>query len=221
MSDQEDVLMYNLRFIMRETQGKRLFLLRKLFEMSFGEPCLVAISLFQNETGWYEHDIYEAARYLSDEGLLTIRDDDGSGHSPRGPYLFLTHKGIVEVEQSITRPTKATEHFAATVIQHFNASVGTVQTGPNSTTHATQQFGADPPEIFKRTESLRRHVQTFPEGSREEATQLIEALEDELRLSKPRKVRVKAFLRELDTMTDAGPIKKVLKTLAEQYDESL
>jgi hypothetical protein len=221
MSDQEDALMYNLRFVLRENQGKRLFLLRKLFEMSFGVPCLVAISLFQNETGWYEHDIYEAARYLSEEGLLTIQDDDGSGHSPRGPYLFLTHKGIVEVEQSITSPTKATEHFAATVIQHFNASVGTVQTGPNSTAHATQQLVAGPPEAFKRTESLRRHVQTLPDGPQEEATQLIEALEDEFRLSKPRKARVKAFLRGLDTMTDASPVKKVLKTLAKQYDVSL
>lgn len=193
MSDQEDVLMYNLRFVMRENQGKRLFLLRKLFEMSFGVPCLVAISIFQNETGWYEHDIYESARYLSEEGLLTIQDGDGSGRRPEGPYLRLTHKGITEVEQSITTPTKATEHFAATVIQHFNASVGAVQTGPNSTAHAVQQLGIDPSEAFKHTESLRRQIQSLPEGQKEEATQLIEALEDELRLSQPRKARVKAF----------------------------
>jgi hypothetical protein len=220
VSDQE-ALMYNLRFIMQENQEKRLFLLRNLFDMSFGDPCRVAFSIITEAIRWDNHQIRESANYLSEEGLLTIEEDDGSGRRPRGPYLRLTHKGIVEVEQSITNPTRPTEHFPSTVIQNFNASVGAVQTGSHSTAHAVQSLGAEIPEAFKLTAGLREKIKSlFPE-LQEAAVQLIEGLEDEFRLTKPRNARVKAFLKELNQLTDKSFIKKPLAALAKQYDIQL
>lgn len=49
-------------------------------------------------------DVIEASHYLAEEGLLTIREEVPHAGIPP-PYLTLTHKGIVEVEQSITNPT--------------------------------------------------------------------------------------------------------------------
>jgi len=217
----KEVLLYNINLLTQENQEKRLFLLRKLFEMSLGVPCLVAVHLFEEETKWYEHDIYETARYLSEEGLLRIEDDEGSGRPPHGPYLCLTHKGIVEVEQSITNPTKATPHFAATVMHNYNASVGAVQTAPYSTAHALQNLGVEFPKAFKYTEDLRHKISLLPPEVQESVTQLVEGLEDEFRLSQPRKARVRAFLKELNGLTGKISVRKSLASLAKQYDIQL
>jgi hypothetical protein len=220
----QEVLMYNLRFVLRQNQEKRLFLLRKLFEMSMGMPCLVAFSIFEEETGWKDYDIKEAARYLSEEGLLTVRDDGGPNAYPRWPYLYLTHKVIVEVEQSITSPTESTPHFPAPVIRNYNnyyASVGVVQTGHYSTAHSVQNIGVEFPEAFKQTESLRKKIKLLPSDSQEAATQLIGGLEEEFRLSQPRKARVGAFLKELNELTHKISVRKLLASLAKQYDIQL
>lgn len=208
--------MYNLRFITRENQEKRLLVLRRLFDLSLGTPCIISVPIFSKETGIDQYDICEAARYLSEEGLLTIEDERG-GSPELGPYLCITHKGIVEVEQSIMSPTKATQHFPATVIQYFNDSVGAVQTGAHSTAHAVQQIGSNLPKEFKLTGDLRRSLRTLTPEMQEEAMQLIEGLEDEFRLSQPRKARVKAFLKELNELIGKAPVRKILSKLAEQF----
>ena len=216
--------MHNLRYVTQRNQEKRLFLLRKIFEMSMGMPCLVAFSIFEKETGWQDYDIAEAAEYLSEEGLLTIRNDDGPKAHPPGPYLYLTHKGIVEVEQSITRPTESTPHFPAPVIQNYNnynASVGVVQTGHYSMAHSDQNIGVEFPEAFKHTEGLRKKIKLLPSDSQEAATQLISGLEEEFRLSQPRKARVGAFLKELNELTHKISVRKSLASLAKQYDIQL
>src|SRR5258706_9270054 len=70
-----------------------------------------------------EDDVIPVLCYLRDEGL--VKDSDR--------WINFTHKGIVEIERSIKHPERETEHFSATVIQHFHAPVGIVQTGLGST----------------------------------------------------------------------------------------
>ena len=70
-----------------------------------------------------ERDLSQAFQYLRAEGLL------GDSY----PWVDLTHEGLVEIEHSIKHPENETEHFSATVIQHFHAPVGIVQTGSAST----------------------------------------------------------------------------------------
>jgi hypothetical protein len=220
----EEDLMFNLRHITQENQKKRLLVLRRLFDLSFGEICIVSIPIFCKETGIPDYDVLEAARYLQEEGLLTIREDvkDEYQAAPTpGPYLLLTHKGIVEVEQSITSPMKATQHFPATVIQYFNDSVGAVQTGAHSIAHSVQQLGHDLPKEFKLTAGLRRHLGSLTPEMQEEAIQLIEGLEEDFRLSQPRKARVRAFLKELNELTHKISVRKLLAALAKQYDIQL
>jgi hypothetical protein len=223
----EEDLMYNLRYIMRENQKKRLLVLRGLFDLSFGVPCIVSISIFCKVTEIDDYDVLEAARYLEEEGLLTIKEDvkdEWAGAPTPGPYLRLTHKGIVEVEQSITNPTEPTPNFPATVIHqynNYNASVGAVQTGQYSTAHAVQNSSVEFPEAIKHTENLRQQIKSLPSESQEAATQLIGGLEDEFRLSQPRKARVRAFLKELYELTDKISVRKSLASLAKQYDIQL
>jgi hypothetical protein len=132
-------LMYNVRLFARENQTRRLYLLRKLYDWGMGHPCIVPISFLSDAPEWIEFDILDVAGYLAEEGLLEIGSDKEQDRPPV-PNLCLTHKGIVEVERSIDHPTGATEHFSAQIVQHFNAPVGSVQSGVNSTASSTQHL---------------------------------------------------------------------------------
>jgi hypothetical protein len=106
-----------------------------------------------------------AIDYLAGEGLVSL---DGFG-----PMVSLTHRGVVEVEQSIDKPDRATEHFPAQIIQHFHGTVGAVQNAPNSTANISQH-SLEEDEMFQITVALskarmegRGDVIEFELGSRE------------------------------------------------------
>jgi hypothetical protein len=220
MADNEAQLS-NLRFITKENQEKRLSLLRELFDISYGTKCLVSISIFAQMSGWDESEVQMVSDYLAEEGLLTITSDSNNSRLTPGPHLCLTHKGIIEVEQSITNPTRATEHFPSTVIQNFNASVGAVQTGSYSTAHAVQSLGGEIPRAFQLTTNLRLKFDSSTPEVQEAATQLIEGLEDEFRLSQPRRARVRAFLKGLGELSNNSSVRKLLEALARQHGVQL
>lgn len=73
------------------------------------------------------HGILE---YLDEKGLLS----DSTG----GPYVALSHQGIVEIEESIMNPDAPTEHFKQGMVQYFYAAVGVVQNAQDSTAHVSQ-----------------------------------------------------------------------------------
>src|SRR6266404_5971115 len=81
--------------------------------------------------------------------------------------VMLSHKAILEIERSITDPSKGTEHFSTMVIQNFNAPVGAVQTAPNSTANVNQNFGTSMAEVTELIGQLRAQFETLPHGSRE------------------------------------------------------
>lgn len=115
--------------------------------------------------------------------------------------VSLSHKAIVEIEQSIAKPNRDTEHFSSTVIQNFNAPVGSVQTGSNSTANVTQNFGTQASEVLNLIQELRQSFKSLPPDQREEAIEVTDALEEEVQSSTPRKGRIKAFLNQLASFT--------------------
>jgi hypothetical protein len=127
--------------------------------------------------------------YLTREGFFEKREF--------GDGVILSHKAIVEIERSLTNPTEATEHFSTTVIQNFNAPVGSIQTGPNSTANVNQYFGANMAEVAGLISQLREQFETLPPGPREEAIDVVDGLADELQQPAPSKGKVKAFLSQV------------------------
>jgi hypothetical protein len=103
-----------------EKQKKRYQVLLKMYEMAGDDPQEGIRPQFFYETGLLlQKEVFVILAYLDNEGLIK-----------RGDTLYLTHKGIKEVEDSIQHPNRPTEHFPAIVIQHFYGNVkGGVQGG--------------------------------------------------------------------------------------------
>jgi hypothetical protein len=184
--------------IVREKEEKRYAVLLKLWEATGGkEHNRVNFDGITREAGLNKEESDEVYTYLMYEGLFDDRDTGGG--------VTLSHRAIVEIEQSIKQPNASTEHFPATVIQHFNAPVGSVQTGSQSSASVTQNIGASASDVLNLIRELRQSIYTLPVGQQEEAFEVVDALEEEAQLPNPRKGRIRAFLTQLGTVaTDIG-----------------
>jgi len=132
-----------------------------------------------------ENEISDIAFYLSGEGLITTKSDNGMS-------VYLEHLGIKEIEDSVRNPHKPTDHFPISVIQHFNAPVGSVQTGNQSIANVQQNFGAKTEEVINLLRELREHIS---DDSKQEGLALIESLEKEIKSEKPSEPTIKLFLK--------------------------
>jgi len=185
-----------------EKDRMRYRLLRKVFEAANGSRCTdVGIVDLIAQEGQAHDAAEDALLYLIDEGLLEERSY-GS--------VNLTHRGIVEVEQSREQPARPTPHFTLAVIQHFHGTVGAVQNASNSTAHVVQNIGLDVRVVLDLVSELRSNLPALPPSARQEAGDLVEGLASEARAASPNVTRMRAFANML------APIMKKAGTAALQ-----
>lgn len=183
----------HLRIVQRK-QERRYLMLLKLWEAVGGkEGVQVDYMEVARAASFETEEAKEIYKYFMNEGFFQNRRVVWG--------VTLSHKAVIEVEQSISNPTGGTEHFSSTVIQNFNAPVGSVQTGPHSTANVTQNFGSSASEVLALIPELRESLQALPPGDREEAIEIVDALEEEVQSPAPRKGRLKAFLGQLGSFT--------------------
>src|SRR5207245_10926981 len=103
-----------------------------------------------------------------------------------------------EVEDSIRRPDRDTEHFSTGILrtvieQHFHGPVGAVQTGEGSTAHVVQNVSSLVADVDKLLVAIRPHLDGLAPDVRQEANDYIEGIEAEARSPKPSKARLRAL----------------------------
>ena len=131
----------------------------------------------------------------SQDVYLYFKDEGFFEHQRPGGWTDLSHRAIVEIESTLTNPQHSTDHFSTTVIQHFHAPVGAVQTGNDSFVQVNQNNGLDVVEILKHLDALREQFQSLPVvEERNEAFDVIEALTIEIKSEAPSKERIRSFL---------------------------
>src|SRR3989344_5165042 len=87
-------------------KAKRFQFLKKLWELSEGDE-YKSFNMFEigNELG-FDHELTSSIyQYLRGEGLLKAFTLGGN--------IVITHAGIVEMEESLSKPDQPTEHFPA------------------------------------------------------------------------------------------------------------
>jgi hypothetical protein len=117
--------------VVEERERKRYSLLKTLYD-SAGDDTSDGIHYKEafEKAGLDEDEGHDILAYLDQKGLLS--NSTGAG------WLALSHEGIVEMEVSILRPEKPTEHFGSAIVQRFYAAVGVVQNAARSSAHVKQ-----------------------------------------------------------------------------------
>jgi hypothetical protein len=141
--------------------------------------------------------------YLAGEGLVESLADEA-------PLVKISHRGVVEVEQSLTDPKEPTEHFVQQVIQHFHGSVGSVQTGNQNVAQVTQTAGLDS-QVSELLQTLRRQiVEEFAEH-RVEGIELLDGLEAEVNSETRSESRIKLYLKGLGSFAKGASKDVIVK----------
>ncbi len=67
----------------------------------------------------------------------------------------------------------------------INGPVGALQTGPNSTANVTQNINANSAEIVRLLEQLKSNLSELPDEKQEDASDILETLQEEVESSEP------------------------------------
>lgn len=168
---------------------KRYQLIREIYKAVDGRAFVdTEFTPITDFLGMDELEALDAHRYFDAEGFFA-----NAGRMFGEEVVSLSHAAIVEIERSITHPSLSTEHFSASVVQHFHASVGTVQTGNNNIANVTQNIGQNFSEILEQLAILKKQFGSLPSEERKEAIEIIDALEVEVKCENPSKGKIKAF----------------------------
>jgi hypothetical protein len=187
----------DLESVILEKEKKRYKLLLSAYELYIetGNTWVQRRQLVQR-SGLADNEAADAMNYLEAKGLLeakTMGAADG--------FSEITHRGILEVEQSVKNPGKATSHFQVPVIQqvtqHFHSNVGAVQMGGNSIATVNQNAGIDLVEFLRLIQQVKEAVKTLPPAQQQEADGLIQLIEEEAKSENRNLLKIKSYARSL------------------------
>jgi hypothetical protein len=178
-----------------QKQKKRYELLLRIYELTNGDETKILMLEGSEESD--SDEILSIVDYLAGEELVASLADEA-------PLVRITHRGVVEVEESLLNPKQPTEHFLSQVIQHFHGTVGAVQTGNQNVANVSQNISNEG-EVAALLEELRRHIVDEPTEKQQQGMELLEGLEHEVNADNQSKPRIKLFLEGLGTFVkDTG-----------------
>lgn len=173
--------------IILKKQENRYKILLELWRAAEGrEYTMVNFFDVASNVGFDKEQATEIYYYLSGEGFFEL---DAAGGA-----VTLSHRAIVEIEKSIKYPQHSTEHFPSTVIQNFNAPVGSVQTGNHNAANVNQNIGQNFSEILEQLTTLKNQFQMSSAIDKEEAVEIVDDLQKEIVKEMPNKNKIKLFL---------------------------
>ena len=175
------------RNIVLEKQKRRYELILELWKKVNGKEYTdVNFWKVADNLGFSKDEATEIYHYLMNEGFFSSRRAGGG--------VSLSHRAIVEIENSISNPQQSTEHFPATVIQNFNAPVGSVQNGNHSISNVNQNIGQNFSEILEQLAIIRSQFQSSSVADKEDFIDIVNDLEKEIIKENPNKSKIKGFL---------------------------
>jgi len=104
-------------------QADRLRLMKAIFEAADGvESELVRVAPIQQELGFSNRELEDSCDYLIGERLIISLGK--VAEAPAHVAVQLTHRGVMEMEQSIVAPNKPTQHFPPAIsIFHVGGNI--------------------------------------------------------------------------------------------------
>lgn len=222
-SSRDEVLNHNLRMITEDRQRARELFLLILFEQGFGEVCIFPYSVLSAEVREYGMVVEDVLPYLIRKGFVEeVSEERYSNPVYPGPAFALTHEGLIEAEQLVAKrlgkqkEEVITKENVQTVIQHFNAPVGSVQTGNKSKAYVSQEIGLNVNELLPLISQLRREIERSDLSDKDDALEVIDALSEEVQKDEPRKGRLKAFLRQIGEFTSGTASNVIANIISKQ-----
>lgn len=191
--------------VLKKKQRIRFDFLNKLYEMTDGSTeKLINGDDLANSLGLTEKDegAMSAVNFLKDENLIT---DANIIAGPLG-VLKITHSGVLEVENAISKPDMPTQHFLPINILHVHQMIGsTIQQGTigsNQNAHIKIQNGQDI-EQFIASLALSLNSLDLKQDDKAELEAEVETIKSQLGSPRPKAGIIHEGLKSIRTILES------------------
>ena len=124
-----------------EIKKQRFQFIYQLWKITGGDSSKrVLVRQISEMLGLNEDDARTIVQYLNNEGLLEINTHGFNVPRYVDASLYIKHKGIVEVEQALSKPESPTPHFPASVVNYINVGTMTNSNIAQSSTNTNQKI---------------------------------------------------------------------------------
>ena len=178
---------------LEEIKKKRFQFLHHLWKITGGDQTKrVLIRQISEKLGLDENDARVTVQYLNGEELLEITTHGFNVPSYLDASLYIKHKGIMEVEQALSKPESPTPHFPASVVNYINvgtmtnSNIAQASSGSNQSITISQEVKEDLTELTKMLKTFL-DSQEIQQDKREELRSDISTIESQLESPKPKK----------------------------------
>ena len=185
--------MIDLVSSIEEIKKQRFQFLHQLWELTGGDSTKrILIRQISDLLQINESQTRTIVQYLNGEELLEITTHGFNVPSYLDASLYIKHKGVVEVEQALSKPDLPTPHFPASVVNYINVGTMTNSNIAQAGDGATQTLTITP-EIKKDLQdlitSLKEIVnnQELKQGQSDELQSDISTIESQMNSPKPKK----------------------------------
>ncbi len=161
-----------------QKQAQRFQFLHKLYEVTDGDK-FADINMFELGTslGYSRELTSSLVQYLEGEGLI-----EGNSF---GGGISISHRGVVEVEQALTKPEIPTDHFPAHVVNVYGNMIGS----------QIQQASPGASQVLQSAEAQQVRVR--------ELVRLIESSLDQLGLDQEASAEIRSDLGSIKAQLDS------------------
>lgn len=192
----------------QEIQRKRFQFLQKLYEDTNGSEFeSINLSELGEKLGFSDSETDKTYDYLHAKGLIEDVDLGGSAG--------ITHQGIVEVENALSKPDEPTSYFPPINYIHVEQMIGSqIQQGKNQSSQVLTFNNNDLEAILKFVSDLRSQLSELKlnEEIRAEVTSDITTIESQAKSPRPKSTIIKECLSSIKTILE-GIAGNVIATL--------
>lgn len=130
-------------------------------------------------------------QYLSGEGLVEVTTHGFNVPSYLDASLYIKHKGVMEIEQALSKPESPTSHFPASVVNYINvgtmtnSNIAQASSKANQTITISQEVKEDLTELVNTLKEFLDR-QELKQDQKEELRSDISTIESQLDSPKPK-----------------------------------
>lgn len=180
-----------------ELKAKRFKFLYKLYELTGGDQTKIELTFgIGKDLGYSQDEIETIAQFLEGEYLIA--------YIGRKESICITHDGVKEIEESLTKPDQETQYFPPVNIIRIHHMEGSQIQQGNVNNNQTGSFISNTNDIAEFIELLKREIPGLQLNNEDksEINAEIATVEAQLSSSRPKK----GILREC-----LGSIQKILE----------
>lgn len=175
-----------------DIKKQRFLFLHQLWKLTAGDHSKrVSVRQVSESLNLKENEARTIVQYLVGENLLEITTHGFNIPSYSDASLYIKHKGVVEVEQALSKPESPTIHFPASVVNNINIGTMTNSNISQASSGVNQMITVNP-ETKKDLLELINTLKEFLENEelrREQKDELssdISTIESQINSPKPK-----------------------------------